>query len=218
MAISTEATATSAMATASTPPAPTAPAATARTKRYSLADLEHVAQPWDDTRYEIIDGELFVSTQPSLTHQYIGDNVVTQLRAWDASHAHGFVFSAPGVIFADDDNAAPDIVWLSKERLRTVIGDDGKLHGAPEIVMEVLSPGAKNERRDRDVKLKLYSRRGVDEYWILDPALQRVEVYRRDQEDPSLLRLAAALSPEDTLDSPLLPGFTVQVAALFLTF
>lgn len=186
-----------------------------KTKRYTLADLEHVAQPWDDTRYEIIDGELFVSTQPSLEHQYTCNEVAVRLSDWNTRTGLGWVFPAPGLIFTDDDNAAPDVVWLSKGRLRAVRGDDGKLHGPPELVVEVLSPGAENERRDRDVKLRLYSRRGVDEYWILDWQQRRAEVYRRDAADPGVLRLAAALGEDDVLESPILPGFRVRVGELF---
>ena len=198
---------------------PTMPAAAAapRTKRYTLADLEHVAQPWDDTRYEIIDGELFVSTQPSLKHQYATHMVDTRLGTWNERSGLGIVVPAPGVIFADDDNAAPDVVWLSKQRLRAVLQEDGKLHGPPELIVEVLSPGAENERRDRDAKLRLYSRRGVDEYWILDCQQQRVEVYRRQPADPGVLRLAEVLGAEDVLASPLLPGFGVRVGELFFT-
>ena len=66
------------------------------------------------------------------------------------------------------NRAAPDVVWVSKERLAAVLRRDGKLHGAPDLVIEVLSPGAKNERRDREAKLKLYARRGVREYWIIN--------------------------------------------------
>ena len=200
------ATSTAAAAAAATP----AP----RTRRYTLADLEHVAQPWDDTRYEIIDGELFVSTQPSLEHQYACHMTAVKLHLWNEQSGLGLVLPAPGVIFADDDNAAPDAVWLSKERLRAVLQEDGKLHGPPELIVEVLPPGAENERRDRDAKLKLYSRRGVDEYWLLDTHQQRVEVYRRQPSDPDVLRLAAVLGEEDLIESPLLPGFGVRVGEL----
>ena len=204
------------MATTSTAATPTGTVSSpARTKRYTLADLKHVAQPWDDTRYEIIDGELFVSTQPSAQHQYACGEATAELRNWNRATGTGVVLPAPGLIFADDDTAAPDVVWVSKERLRTVLWDDGKLHGPPELVVEVLSPGPVNERRDREVKLKLYSRRGVDEYWILDCQERRAEVYRRDPADPGMLRLAAALGADDALDSPLLPGFRVRVGDLF---
>jgi Uma2 family endonuclease len=200
-------TSTAATVTSSTsPPAP---------KRYTLADLEHVAQPWDDTRYEIIDGELFVSTQPSLKHQYTCNEVAARLRDWNIGTGRGWVFPAPGLIFADDDNAAPDVVWVSRARLGTILGDDGKLHGPPELVVEVLSPGADNERRDRDAKLRLYSRRAVEEYWILDWQQRRAETYRRGPADPGVLRLAAALGEDDVLETPLLPGFRVRVGDLF---
>ena len=187
----------------------------ATTKRYTLDDLKDVAQPWDDTRYEIIDGELFVSTQPSAQHQFTCNEVARRVTNWTVSTGLGWVFPAPGLIFADDDNAAPDVVWLSKERLRTVLGEDGKLHGPPELIVEVLSPGAQNERRDRDVKLRLYSRRDVDEYWILNCQQRRAEIYRRNADDPGVLRLAAALGENDSLESPLLPGFSVRVGDLF---
>lgn len=136
--------------------------------RYTLADLEALPQPLDDTRYEIIDGELFVSTQPSPRHQYTRAKVTWALEDWNAGTGAGVVLSAPGLIFAEDDNAAPDVIWVSLERLRAILGSDEKLHGAPEIVVEVVSPGWANERRDRDAKVELYSRRSVDEYWIVD--------------------------------------------------
>jgi Uma2 family endonuclease len=76
----------------------------------------------------------------------------------------------------------------------------------------VLSPGATNERRDREAKLKLYSTRGVDEYWLVDWRTQTVVVYRRQA---AQLRLQATLRREDPLASPLLPEFALTVAELF---
>jgi Uma2 family endonuclease len=191
------------------------PDAPAKPKRYTLADLKPIAQPWDDTRYEIVDGELFVSTQPTIAHQYATHMLGLRLGTWTEQTGLGTVLPAPGLLFADDDNAAPDVVWLSHERLRAILREDGKLHGPPELVVEVLSPGPENERRDRDVKLRLYSRRGVDEYWIVDGARQRVEVYRRAPMDPAVLRLAAVFGAGETLTSPLLPGLSLRVGDLF---
>jgi Uma2 family endonuclease len=204
---------------ATAPNEPGTPHAAGRRRRYTLADLERVAQPWDDTRYEIIDGELFVSTQPSNRHQYTCNEVSRSLSNWNADTSLGWVFPAPGLIFADDDNAAPDVIWVSRARYRSVLGEEDKLHGPPELVVEVLSPGAENERRDRDVKLRLYSRRGVDEYWIVDGIGRRTEVYRRSGGsggESDALRLAAVVGEDDTLESPLLPGFSVHVAQLFM--
>jgi len=186
-----------------------------KSKRYTLADLERVAQPWDDTRYEIIDGELHVSSQPSNEHQYSCNRTAVSLTNWNDQRGLGIVLPAPGLIFAEDDNSAPDVIWVSKARYRSVLGKENKLHGPPELVVEVLSPGDENERRDREHKLRLYSRRGVDEYWILDGPARSVEVYRRLSGAEEALRLAAVLGEDETLTSPLLPGFSVHVGELF---
>jgi Uma2 family endonuclease len=105
------------------------------------------------------------------------------------------------------------VVWVSKERLAILLDQEGHLTGAPELVVEVLSPGVQNERRDREVKLKLYASRGVQEYWILNWQLQQVEVYRREK---AVLKLVATLFPTDDLSSPLLPNFVCTVARLFV--
>ena len=90
---------------------------------------------------------------------------------------------------------------------------DGRLTGAPEIAVEVLSPGSANENRDRLVKRQLYSSRGVSEYWIVDPETRTIEVSRKRKEGG--LQPAVVLQAEDDLTSPLLPDFRVQVAQLF---
>ena len=181
--------------------------------RWSTADLEALPDPLDDTRYEIIDGELHVAKQPSLEHQYTCTELCGALRAWSEQSGLGLAIFAPGIIFAEDDNVAPDVVWISHQRLRGAVGPDRKLHEAPELVVEVLSPGAANERRDREAKLKLYARRGVDEYWIVDGVRRLVEIYRRDG---LMLRLVQTVAGDQPLRSPLLPGFEHPVSRLFL--
>lgn len=180
--------------------------------RWTLADLQDIPDEDDGIRYEIIDGELYVSSQPSLGHQVTCMRVTVALDLWNGETRAGCVVPAPGVIFADDDNVAPDIVWVSNESLATAVRSDGKLHAAPELVVEVLSPGATNVRRDRDAKLKLYGRRGVREYWIFIWQRREVEVYRRAGAD---LLLAATLAEDATLESPVLPGFSCVVRDLF---
>jgi len=138
----------------------------------------------------------------------------TALETWSVQTGTGEANLAPGVIFADDDDVAPDGVWISHARLAPALDRAGHVHTAPELVMEVLSPGSANARRDREVKRKLYSRRGVMEYWIVDWQTRKVEVYRRQE---LALHLAATLYVEDTLTSPLLPGFACPVATLFET-
>jgi Uma2 family endonuclease len=178
--------------------------------RWTSADLDVL--PDDGKRYEIIDGELYVSRQPHWHHQLACLNLLTALHGWNAQTRAGVVNMAPGVIFADDDDVAPDGVWISHARRATALRPDGHLHAAPELVIEVLSPGSANERRDREAKRKLYSRRGVLEYWIVDWRTQQVEVYRRQG---AALHLVATLYAADTLTSPLLPGFACPVATLF---
>lgn len=179
--------------------------------RFTSADLELF--PDDGKRREIIDGELYVSKQPNWYHQAACSELVTMLNIWNHRTGAGQVIFAPGVIFAEDDDVAPDLVWVSTRRLTEILRADGHLHGPPELVVEVLSPGAANEQRDREVKLKLYSRRGVDEYWIVDWRTRTVAIFRSDGEQ---LRHVATLTEDDDLQSPLLPGFFHQVADIFV--
>jgi Uma2 family endonuclease len=108
-----------------------------------------------------------MSKQPHLYHQDVCTKVCFEFELWNRRENRGKVILAPGLIFADDDDVVPDVVWLSHEALTISLGGDGKLHTAPEFAVEVLSPGRTNERRDREAKLNLYARRGVSEYWIL---------------------------------------------------
>jgi Uma2 family endonuclease len=135
------------------------------------------------------------------------------LRNWSVTSKLGETVQAPGVIFSDADNVIPDVVWISNERLATGLDEAGHLTIAPELIVEVLSPGTQNQQQDRETKLKLYSDRGVQEYWILDWQMQQVEVYRRET---VILKLAATLFVSDRVTSPLLPSFSCSVARLFI--
>jgi len=178
--------------------------------RWTTADLELL--PDNGDRYEIIDGELFMTRAPHWGHQRVCGNVYQELNSWSRETGLGQTAINPGIIFTDADNVIPDVVWASNERLTLLLDEAGHLTAAPELIVEVLSPGADNERRDRDLKLRLYSVRGVQEYWIVNWQLQQMEVYRREQ---ATLRLIATLFAEDELNSPLLPGFSCQIAQLF---
>jgi Uma2 family endonuclease len=176
------------------------------------ADLANF--PDDGKRREIIDGELYVSTQPHWYHQVLCARFGRFLDTWSDEAGSGQVAVAPGLIFAEDDDVAPDVVWASRERLARIL-EGGKLYAAPELVIEVLSPGRKNIARDRETKLKLYARRDADEYWIADWPRHAVEIYRRAGDT---LTLAETLGPGDTLTTPLLPSFAVALDRLFAGF
>jgi Uma2 family endonuclease len=126
----------------------------------------------------------------------------------------GRVIPAPGVVFSEDNDVIPDVVWLSNNRLGLALRDDGHFHEPPELVIEVWSPGSANRKRDRVAKLQRYSRRGVDQYWTIDWRLRTVDVYRRES---TALRLLATLHESDSLATPLLPGFSSVVRSLFDT-
>ena len=182
-----------------------------KTLRWNSRDLEML--PEDGKRYEVVDGELYVSKQPHWEHQYACGRVFAFLDAWSHQAKSGMANFAPGLIFGEEDDVAPDVVWISKERLATALQKDGKLHMAPELVVEVLSPGTINEHRDREIKLKLYSRRGVKEYWVVNWQERLLEIYRREE---GVLVLAQTLYETDLLQSPILHGFTCQVGELFV--
>jgi Uma2 family endonuclease len=104
------------------------------------------------------------------------------------------------------------VVWVSQERLDNGIDDAGHLVVAPELIVEVLSPGDLNEQRDKEIKPKLYSRYGVQEYWIVNWQLKTLEIYRRAAVQ---LQLVSTLLVGDTLTSPLLPDFSIPMAEIF---
>jgi len=178
--------------------------------RWTSHDLDLL--PDDGKRYEIVDGELYMSRQPHWHHQFVANQVWELLQQWSRKTKAGMANSAPGVIFAEDDDVAPDVVWISRARLAKAIQPDGKLHAAPELVVEILSPGSINAARDREAKLKLYSRHGILEYWIVNWQERYLEVYRREN---AALKLQSTLYEGDTLQSPHLPGFSCQVSQIF---
>lgn len=180
--------------------------------RFTTADLEALPDRLDDTRYELIEGELSVAKQPHWDHQLVGLVLGAALLAWSEQTGLGLPNTAPGVIFSPEDDVAPDLIWISHARLARGLDTAGKLRAAPELVVEILSPGPTNERRDRQAKPKLYGQEGVDEYWLIDWRARTVTVFRRDGE---ALESVATLTTPDRLTSPLLPGFAYPVADLW---
>jgi Uma2 family endonuclease len=182
-----------------------------RSGALTIADLDALPDE-PGTRYELFDGELHVSKQPHHGHQAICAGIAGALWSWNGQTRLGRVFGAPGLVFSERDAAAPDVAWASHARLRSIAGESPALQGAPELVVEVLSPGAANQRRDRKIKLRVYSRDGIEEYWLVDPPAQTIAVYRRRG---AALELVVVLGATDTLTSLLLPGFAVAVGNLF---
>lgn len=183
----------------------------ATTVRWMVADLD--LMPEDGNRYEVVDGELHVTTQPSWSHQDVALAIGAALRGWSLRTEAGRANLNPGVLLSEDTAVAPDVVWVSARRLPLVLAPDGKVHGVPDLVVEILSPGERNERRDREVKLKTYSAFGVRGYWIVDWSQRDMLVYRREQ---ASLALTQTLHGDDEVTSPLLPGFSARLDEFFV--
>lgn len=177
---------------------------------WTSADLQLL--PENGNRYEIINGELYVTRAPHWKHQDTCINFCVVLKAWSKITELGYVAMGAGVIFGNKEDVIPDVVWVSKEKYEALIDEAGHLLGAPDIAIEILSAGTENERRDREVKLKLYSSQGVLEYWIADWREKKLQIYRREN---GVLKLAMTLFVTDMLTSPLLPEFACPLSQIF---
>jgi Uma2 family endonuclease len=175
----------------------------------TVADLE--AMPEDGNRYEVIEGELFVSCAPGLTHQQVSANILYVIRSYLEKNGIGRVLATPGLILTELSGVIPDIIFFRHERRPEIVSGE-RLTGAPDLVVEILSPGSENIRRDRVAKRQLYARHGVLEYWMVDPQNCSLEVYLLRQ---GSLELVATLKNQDEVTSPVLPGFTCPVTDIF---
>ena len=145
--------------------------------------------PDDGHRHEAIEGELHVTPAPSIRHQRVSQKLEQELLRLLEAPGHGIVIDAPvGVEFpSTGEGVQPDIVFVSSARTHIIA--DAAIRGAPDLVVEILSPIT--EQRDRGVKRKLYERQGVLEYWIVDLETETVEVWtfgERPSETPALQR------------------------------
>lgn len=163
----------------------------------------------DDRRYEVIDGELFLTPAPTPYHQMVKLRIERILLDHVESHGLGQILDAPcDVVLSQFDVLQPDIFFISSARLATI--GEKYISDAPDLVVEVLSP--ETRRRDRSLKSKRYARYGVREMWIADPDLKTIEVFVNAGE---VFRRDAIYREEDVLRSPLLPGLEVPLARVF---
>src|SRR5689334_20425631 len=179
-------------------------------KLLTIADWD--AMPYGDgNRDEIIEGELFVSCSPGLTHERVLFKLILLIGNFLETNPIGEAVANTGVILSDISGVIPDLVVFLNEQRDTIITND-RLTGPPALVIETLSPGAANIRRDRVTKLQLYSNHGVAEYWIVDPQNMSLEKYV--SQGPSLV-LLEILKNDDTLSTTVLPGFSCKVSEIF---
>ena len=165
----------------------------------------------DGNRYEIIEGELFVSCSPGLTHEVVLVNLLALIWNFLKSNRIGTVVGGAGVILSNYSGVIPDLVFFSREQRDTIVTND-RLTGPPAFVLEIVSPGSTNVRRDRVSKLQLYAKHEVPEYWIVDPKNLTVEKYVRHG---VFLSLAQTLRDDEELSTSALPGFSCRLSQIF---
>lgn len=168
--------------------------------------------PDDGKRHELIDGEHYVTPSPNIRHQRISGRLYLLIGSWLEANPTGQLFYAPlDVVFSNFDVVEPDLLYMSNARAEAIVTEK-HVAGVPELVVEIGSKGTR--KRDETVKRRLYERVGVDEYWIVDPAIDTIRVFRRSS---GAFGRPLELSAEagDSLETPLLPGLTIPLARIF---
>ncbi|MDX2066941.1 MAG: Uma2 family endonuclease [Haliscomenobacter sp.] len=160
--------------------------------------------------YELFDGEIMKRSAPSLIHQRISRKLLGKMDAYIEEKKLGEVFSAPVDLNLDEHNAfQPDLAFISKER-SFLIEDDDYIKGAPDLVVEIISPGT--VKKDRVIKKDLCERFAVREYWLVDPLNKGIEIYIM-QEDKYVLHDLQEITGK--ISSTVLNGFELDLGHIF---
>lgn len=155
--------------------------------------------------YELLDGELLLTPAPTWRHQQISGQLEFVLRLFNEKHDIGHVAGAPLDVLLGEDVAQPDILFISHERADII--HDEAVSGAPDLIIEILSPSTAD--RDLGYKRKIYETHGVKEYWIVDPQVQTVEVILFETS------ASTTFQEKDELTSPTLDGLSVSIQEIF---
>jgi len=176
--------------------------------KFTVEDYQNLPES-ETKRYELLEGEILMAPAPTFKHQDILLKLVYRLKALVERGRLGTVAVAPlDVILSEEDVVQPDILFISNER-RGIIQEDG-IHGAPDLVIEILSPATAG--RDRTLKRTLYARSGVAEYWLVDPDSKSIEVLTLS---PKGYQAAGRYEQGQTLRSPLLAGLSIPLGEIF---
>ena len=169
---------------------------------------DYLLFPDDGNRYEIIGGERFVTAAPNALHQILSVRLTSSLFDWVDDQGLGTVVSAPSdVIFSNIDIVQPDVLFFTASPAEYAEARDEHV---PALVVEILSPSTR--RQDEILKRGVYERFGVTEYWIVDPELETVKVYRRSGE---AFAAANLLSSDRSLTTDLVSGWSLELQRLF---
>ncbi len=163
----------------------------------------------DDERYELLDGELSMTPAPNIAHQHVGMKLGTRLDTFVEEGDRGMVFSAPtDVALSDTDIVQPDLLFISREREHILTR--ANIRGAPDLIVEIRSDST--AERDGTLKRALYAEHGVQEYWLADPEAMTITVLLLGEDG---FAEVATYQKGQTLTSPTLPGFSVNLDELF---
>jgi Uma2 family endonuclease len=168
--------------------------------------------PDDGKRHELIDGEHYVTPSPNTKHQRVSGNLFWLIRSHLEAHPVGKVFYAPfDIVLSRFDVVEPDLLYMSNERAAAVLTPQNT-QGAPELIVEIASPGTR--KRDETIKRRLYERMGVTEYWVVDPVIDAVRVYRLS--DGRYTRpVEWSAESGDRITTALLPGLELPLSEIF---
>jgi Uma2 family endonuclease len=170
---------------------------------------DYVNLPEDGRRYEILDGKLAMTPSPGTRHQIVSGNLATALTLYVKAYDLGTVLHAPIDVILDDTTVVvPDIVFVSKARRHLIT--ERAIEGAPDLIIEILSPTT--ERRDRGTKMKLYARFAVAHYWLVDPEQRPLELYELRN---GTYELVQTCKRSDTVLPALFPGFAIELAGVW---
>jgi Uma2 family endonuclease len=176
------------------------------TTHLTYEDLRQI--PPDRNRYELIEGQLFVSAAPGTEHQRKLGGLARKLADHVEQQGLGEVLIGPCDVVLDASTVLePDILFVSKARQSII--KPGCIEGAPDLVVEVISDSSR--LMDRFVKRDRYAQFGVPEYWLLDPFEPRIEVLRLEA---GKYRVVGSFGPGDTLESPTFSGLRIPVSIL----
>lgn len=172
---------------------------------------DYVQFPDDGKRHEIIEGDHYMTPAPKTKHQTASINLSMAMGSFVKKHSLGVVFTAPcDVILSDENVVQPDLLFISAVRAAIVTEDN--IQGAPDLIIEILSESSR--KKDEVTKRKLYERFGAQEYWVVDPELEIVKIFKLAQQKYGR---AVELSKEanDVLTTELFPGFSLAVSEIF---
>ena len=163
-----------------------------------------------DERYELLDGDLSMVPAPNLKHQTVQLQLARRLASFVQEQKSGKMFIAPcDVVLSDTNVVQPDLLFISQERRHLLSGGEN-VQGAPDLVIEILSPSTAD--KDRGVKHKLYGRHGVTEYWLVDPIAETISIHRQQA---GKLAATRTFGRKETLRSPLLAGLKLHLDDIF---